>query len=132
MSKRRPYVRSMDGWWRRDPYFVRYMAREASSVIVALYAVVLLIGVVRLGQGEAEWNDWLLALKSPWSILFHLLALAVFVYHTWSWFEIMPKTMSLILANGKKLQPGAITYTGVAVAAALTVIILILAMMVKP
>ena len=26
MSKRRPYVRSMDGWWKRDAYFVKYMA----------------------------------------------------------------------------------------------------------
>ena len=128
MSKRRPYVRSMDGWWRRDPFFVRYMAREASSVIVALYAVVLLIGVVRLGQGEAAWNGWLEALKSPWSILFHLLALAVFVYHTWSWFEIMPRTMPMIFVGGKRLQGAVITATGLAAAVVCCAIVLVLAL----
>ena len=46
-GERRPYQRSMDGWWRRDPFFMRYMAREATALIVALYAVVLLVGVVR-------------------------------------------------------------------------------------
>lgn len=52
MSNRRPYVRSMDGWWKRDPYFIRYMAREVTAIFVALYAIVLLFGVVRLGRGR--------------------------------------------------------------------------------
>ena len=38
MSRRRPYVRSMDGWWRRNPYFVRYMLREGTSVLLAASA----------------------------------------------------------------------------------------------
>ncbi|MDR0379032.1 MAG: fumarate reductase subunit C, partial [Candidatus Accumulibacter sp.] len=25
MSKRRPYVRSMDGWWKKNPFYVEYM-----------------------------------------------------------------------------------------------------------
>ena len=29
---RRPYVRPMQGWWRRDPFFMRYMLREATAV----------------------------------------------------------------------------------------------------
>ncbi len=36
MSARRPYVRPMTGWWRRDPFFVRYMIREATALMVAL------------------------------------------------------------------------------------------------
>ena len=51
MSARRPYVRSMDGWWRRDPFFIRYMIREATAVLVVAYAAVLLLGVVRLAPG---------------------------------------------------------------------------------
>ena len=116
MSGRRPYVRSMDGWWRRDAYFIRYMARELTAVFVAAYAVVLLVGLVRLGQGEAAFNAWLQALKSPLSLLFHLILLATFVYHTWSWFNIMPKTLPMIFVGGKRLQPGTITVTGLAAA----------------
>lgn len=114
MSNRRPYVRSMDNWWKRDPYFVSYMVREVTAIFVAAYAVVLLVGLVRLGQGKEAYDAWFAALKSPLSMVFHLVVLATFVYHTWSWFSIMPKTMPIIFVGGKRLQPGAITGTGLA------------------
>ena len=116
MSERRPYVRSMNGWWKRDSYFIRYMAREATAVFVAAYAVVLLVGLVRLGQGQAAYDGWLQVLKSPLSLLFHVVVLATFVYHTWSWFNIMPKTMPIMFVGGKRVRPGAITGTGLAAA----------------
>ncbi len=108
----RPYVRPMRGWWMRDSFFVVYMAREATAVFVAAYALVLLVGLVRLSQGEAAWNGWLEALRSPFSLLFHLAVLATFVYHTWSWFRIMPKTMPLIFVGGRRLAPALITGIG--------------------
>jgi fumarate reductase subunit C len=126
MSGRRPYVRSMDGWWRRDPWFVHYMAREATAVIVVAYAIVLLVGVVRLAQGEAAYDAWLAALRTPASIAFHVLTLAVFAYHTVSWFRIMPKTMPAIYAGGQKLAPAVITGTGIAVAAACCAALLVI------
>jgi fumarate reductase subunit C len=132
MSGRRPYYRSMDGWWRRDPYLMRYMIREATALFVVAYAVVLLVGVVRLAQSEAAFSAWLAALRGPWSIAFHVFLLAVFVYHTWSWFLIMPKTMPLILKSGKKIQPALITGTGLAVSLVLCVGLFLVAMMVKP
>ncbi len=128
----RPYVRSMDGWWRRDPFFVRYMAREATAVFVVAYAVVLLVGVLRLSQGEAAFNGWLAALRSPASVAFHVFLLAIFVYHTWSWFRIMPKTMPMILPDGKRLQPAMITGGGLAVAAVLCLGGFLVLMGVKP
>ena len=116
MSNRRPYVRSMNGWWMRIPYYTRYMARELTSVFVAAYAVVLLVGLVRLNQGEAAFNGWLQALKSPLSLVFHLIVLATFVYHTWSWFKIMPLTMPVMFIGGKRVRPATITGTGIAAA----------------
>ncbi|HEX9278863.1 MAG TPA: fumarate reductase subunit C [Casimicrobiaceae bacterium] len=117
MSARRPYVRSMEGWWRRNPFFIVYMIREGTAVLVVAYAVVLLFGVVRLAQGEAAYEGWLTALQSPWSLVFHLALLVSFIYHTWSWFSIMPKTMPMILIGGKRLQPAVITGVGLAVSA---------------
>ncbi len=112
----RPYVRSMRGWWTRDAFFMVYMAREATAVFVAAYAIVLLVGLVRLSQGEAAWNGWLESMKSPGSLVFHFAVLATFVYHTWSWFRIMPKTMPLIFVGGRKLAPAVITGAGLAAA----------------
>lgn len=118
MSKRRPYVRPMDGWWRKNPYFVEYMIHEGTAFFVAAYAAVLLVGVVRLSQGEAAWNGWLHSLTSPWYVLFHLAALLAITYHTYTWFKIMPRTMPPVVVGGERLPAWAITGTGLVVAAA--------------
>jgi len=127
MSARRPYVRSMDGWWKRDPFFIRYMAREATAVFVVIYAALLLVGVLRLAQGEASFASWIATLRSGPAIALHALLLATFVYHTYTWFEIMPKTMPPIVVGGKKLSPGMITGLGLAASAALSIVVLLIA-----
>jgi fumarate reductase subunit C len=38
VNKRRPYVRSMDGWWKKNPFFVEYMIHEGTALFVAAYA----------------------------------------------------------------------------------------------
>jgi fumarate reductase subunit C len=113
---KRPYVRTMHGWWRRDPFFVRYMVREATAVAVAAYAVVLAVGMVRLAQGEAAWNGWLNALQTPGSMALHFLLLLAFAVHAKSWFEIMPKTMPFIEIGGRRVAASTITRAGWAAA----------------
>ena len=116
-ARARPaYVRPMRGWWQRDPFFMRYMLREATSVAVAVYALVLTFGVVRLGQGEAAWNAWLAALRTPAALLLHAVLLLAMIIHAKSWFEIMPKTMPMIITGGKRLSAATITRTGWAAA----------------
>jgi fumarate reductase subunit C len=124
IDRRRPYIRSMDSWWKRNPYFLRYLAMEATSVLVAAYALILLFGLFRLNQGELAYNGWLDALKSPLAIGLHVLILLVFVYHTWSWFKIMPKTLPALYLGGTKIPQSAITWTGVAVALGVNVLVL--------
>ena len=106
------YVRPMQGWWRRDPFFIRYMVREVTALAVLAYAIVLAFGVVRLSQGEAAFNGWLAALRSPGSILLHLVLLVSFAVHAKSWFEIMPKTMPMMFVGGKRVEGATITRTG--------------------
>ena len=111
-SARKPYVRPMQGWWRRDPFFMRYMVREATALAVLAYAIVLTVGVVRLAQGEAAWSGWLAALRTPASLLLHALLLIAMVVHAKSWFEIMPKTMPMIFIGGRRLAARTITLAG--------------------
>ena len=113
MAIRRTYTRPMAGWWRRNPVFLRYMAREATAIFVAIYALILLAGLARLSQGPAAFEQWLEGLRSPASVLFHGLLLAVFLYHTWSWFSIMPKTMAPLHVGGRRVAAAAITALGV-------------------
>lgn len=112
MAIRRTYLRPMDGWWRRDPFFIRYMAREATAIFVVIYAMILLVGVLRLAQGEASFDGWVASLRGETAIALHVIVLVAFVYHTITWFSIMPKTMPPIVVGGKKLSPGMITGLG--------------------
>ena len=129
---RKPYVRPMTRWWRRDPFFMRYMWREATALAVAAYAVVLTVGVWRLAQGQAAFEGWLQALRSGWSILFHLVLMAAMVLHAVSWFEIMPKTMPMLFLRGERVAAGTITRIGLSAAAIAALALLGLAWMLKP
>ncbi len=115
MSARRPFVRPMAaGWWWKNPFLLGYMLREMTSAIVAAYAFVLLAGLVALSQGEARYVRWFEALSSPWSLAFHSVVLTVFLYHSWSWFRIMPKTLPAIWLGETRLPDAVITYGGLA------------------
>ena len=129
---RKPYVRPMTRWWRRDPFFMRYMWREATALAVAAYAVVLTVGVWRLAQGQAAFDGWLQALRSWPSIVFHLVLLAAMVIHAVSWFEIMPKTMPPMHVNGKRVSDGIITWSGVAAAVVATIVVFLIVWSLKP
>lgn len=131
-SRRRGYVRSMDGWWRRDPFFVRYMIRETTAVLVVVYAIVLLCGLISLARGQAAYDGWLAALASPWSLALHALLLAGFVYHTWSWFLIMPKTMPLMFVEGRKVPAAVITGAGLVVATVCCLALVVAVKLVAP
>ena len=127
VAVRRPYVRPMQGWWRRDPFFVRYMVREATAVGVAVYAIVLMLGVACLARGEAAWNGWLVAMQSPWSLLLHGVLLVAMFEHARSWFEIMPKTMPMIFVGSKRLGASTITRSGWAATVVASIVLFALA-----
>ena len=126
-AARGPYIRPMRGWWRRDPFFVRYMVREATALAVLAYAIVLAAGVVCLALGEPAWNGWLAALRTPWSLLLHGVVLAAFAVHAKSWFDIMPKTMPAIIVRGRRVAASTITRSGYAAVAVVSIVLLALA-----
>jgi fumarate reductase subunit C len=108
-------------WWARNPFLFRYMIREWSSLLIVLYALVLLWGLYDLNQGETSWNAWLAAMASPPFVLFHLVTVVVVLYHSYTWFRVMPKTIPPL-----PLQPRVVTLGGWAAVAGISVLVLIL------
>ena len=113
------YVRPTGGWWRKNPYFVRYMFREGTAVFLTIYAVILLLGLNRLAQGEAAYNAWRAALATPWALAFHAVALVAVVYHSITWLRVMPKT-----APRLPVDPALITKGGLAASGGASVLII--------
>ncbi len=104
----KPYVRPVSryGWWFARPRYIRYMAREASCILIGAYTILITVGLWRLSQGQAEWDSFLAALQTPLSISFHLLALAFALYHSITWFNVTPKAMPIEFGN--KQLPGSV------------------------
>ena len=125
MNARRPYVRPMAGWWRKNPYFVEYMVHEGTAFFVAAYAVILLVSAMKLAAGKAAWDQWAVWLMSPLAIGIHVVLLVAFAYHAWTWFNIMPRTLPPIIVAGRRVSAEAITFTGLAVTAALSLSLLL-------
>jgi fumarate reductase subunit C len=120
------YRRPMAGWWRKNPFYMWYMLREASCVFVAGYALVLLWGLFQLVRGQATFDAWRAALASPWSIALHLVALLFVLYHAWTWFKVMPKTIPFVRVGGKRVPDDAIIGAGVAAAGILSALLFVL------
>lgn len=108
LSVHGPYVRPMRNWWRRNPYFLRYMLREASALFLTGYALTLLFGLFRLSQGAAAYEAWREALAAPWAIALHALALVFVAYHSVTWFQVMPKTMPPLPLPARAVTAGGI------------------------
>lgn len=117
----------MGAWWTRNPYYLRYMARELSSALVVAYALVLLTGVYRLQQGRDAFQGWLDALAGPASVAFHAVTLALVTYHAWTWFRIMPKTLPFLRVGGWRVPDRLIVVSGLAAVVLCTAAIVLLA-----
>ena len=59
---RKPLVRECPPttWYFRQPRYLRYMSREITSIFIAAYCVLLVVGLQRLSQGPAAWEGFLL------------------------------------------------------------------------
>lgn len=112
MAGPRTYTRPMRGWWRRNPPYVSYMLREASGLFIAVYAIILLVGLYRLTQGEAAYEAWRENLTHPLSIAFHWFALLFIGYHAGSWWQVAPRTLPDLRIAGQPLSTKAVTAAG--------------------
>ncbi|ABM62215.1 fumarate reductase [Halorhodospira halophila] len=100
MSRPHAYRPTMRGWWQRHPAYRRYLLREGSSVLLALYAIWLLIGVLCLAAGEAAYEGWRALHGHPWLFGLHLAALLAAIFHAVTWFRLLPLTLPVLRWRG--------------------------------
>lgn len=127
MSAPRTYTRPMGLWWQRLPFYRRYLLREATCAFVIGYALMLLFGLWRLGQGRAAFEAWRAALAAPASLVFHAFALVAITFHAWTWFEVMPKTLPYIRWHGRRVADSTIVRGGLLAAGLASLLVLALA-----
>ena len=125
---RKPYKRPVpkSTWFLRKSRYQHYMLHEISSIFLAIYLGIIIVGLFRLGQGPDAWQGWLGAVTSWPGIIFHVIAFIFAIIHTTAWFKAVPQAMRI--QRGESFVPGK-TIIGVhyGVWAAVSVFVLILA-----
>jgi fumarate reductase subunit C len=100
-----PYRPTLPGdWWLQHPGYLRYMLRELTCVAIGAYAGLLIVGLLRLGQGPEAWDAFRLAIGSGPGVALQLIAWLFAIYHSVSWFALAPRTMPLQI--GARRVPG--------------------------
>ena len=97
---RRPYMRKVKrSWWLQHPRYVAYMIRELTSLFIGLYCALLVVGLIRLAQGQTAWEGFVAALSSPSGVALQLVCLVFAIYHSVTWFALTPKAMPLMIKD---------------------------------
>jgi fumarate reductase subunit C len=109
---RQPYVRPMPkaSWYLANARYRRYMFREVTCVLVAVYSALLIWAVAALASGSADrWNAFLDSQQNTAMVVFHAVALVYYlVYMTFDWFKLAPKAMALQMGENKVPDSGII------------------------
>ncbi|MED5813562.1 fumarate reductase subunit C [Mycolicibacterium sp. 050232] len=92
-------------WWVKRRSYLRYMLREASCKAVAWAVVYLGLLIWALGSGQYEWFQHFS--RHPLVIVLNLVALALLLLHTVTWFSLAPRAMVVHL-QGRRVPADAV------------------------
>jgi len=124
VSRRRPYQRSMTGWWRRNPRHRLYLLREGTSLFVGAYAALLVWGLNAVAAGAEAWEHWLSVMGHPLMLAFHLLVFIAACWHSVTWFAVSPKTLPPLAVAGRPVPSRALVAVQYLAAALVSAMIL--------
>ena len=100
-----PYHRPHQwNWFTQRRAYKLFMIRELTSVFIALYTIVLLVFLYKLGQGEKPFVAFLGSLNHPGWMVLHAVALVASVWHTITWFQATPQAMPVFIGE-ERLRP---------------------------
>ncbi len=106
-SNRKPYVRPVEAnWWTKKNFYIKYMLREGTCLLVLLFALEMLAYYISLTTA-AEEDLFAKAQKfagffsHPVTILVNLVVLAAVLFHAFTWFPLMPKALRVIVKDQK-------------------------------
>jgi len=94
-------------WWVRRRTHALFMAREVSSLFVALFVVELLLLVRAVARGATAYEAFLDAMARPAVIVVNLVALAFVLLHAVTFANLTPRAM-IVRVRGRRVPSRAI------------------------
>ena len=88
-------------WFTQRRSYRLFMAREATSVFLAVYLVYLIVWIYRIGQGPEGLATAIDSARHPLTVAMHILALVAALYHSITWFNLTPKIMPIYIGEDR-------------------------------
>ena len=93
-------------WWTTKWTHFRFILRELTSLAVAYFAVCLIVLIPAVSSGRVAYEALMGLLRHPALIVINVVALALLLYHSFTWFNLAPKAM--VIRIGKMHVPAAL------------------------
>ena len=77
-------------WWLKKRVYLLFILRELTSVFIAAYLVLVLVLLHKISVGRLAYEAYFQFLANPGMITFHVIALVAALYHTYTWFILVP------------------------------------------
>ncbi len=110
-------------WWLQKLAYGKFITRELTSLAVGYAAVLLMLEIWVLSEGQEAYTRFQELLVSPPMLILHGVALLLLLFHSVTWLNLAPKALVLHLGN-KRIPDAAVSgghYAAWLVATALVV-----------
>ncbi len=97
-------------WWLSQPAYVKFIARELTSVLVVYVAVMLVALVVAVDLGEGAYLGFVEWLSRPAVVVLHVGVLLGALFHTITWLNLAP--MAVVPKIGGRTVPAVAVLLG--------------------
>ncbi len=103
-SHRKPYIREVKrSWWLSNRVYTRYMIREGTAVLSLLVSLELLaICLITVIFPDNAQTIIVTMIQHPAIIIFNIIALLAVMFHTVTWFSLMPKAVRVFRSSSPK------------------------------
>jgi len=88
-------------WWLRSGPYVRFAAREFTSIFAGTASGLLLLFLYALSRGHQEYEGFLRWLELPGVVVLFAVILVALLYHTFTWFQL--STRILLIRLGRRV-----------------------------
>ena len=93
-------------WWLERRAYFSFIVRELTCLFVGAFAVLTLLQVRAVGAGPEAYAAFTAMLGSPACIAFSVVAFLFVLYHSVTWFPLVPTT--IVLRLGEQRVPNSI------------------------
>jgi fumarate reductase subunit C len=113
----------MPPYWYFDRWpYLKFILREASSVFVAWFAVVILLQLKALISGPTAYSNFERWMATPEALITNIVAFVFICFHAVTWFMLVPRVMARqVLAKPTPDMMAAAPNFGIWIAASIVV-----------